>query len=89
MIAGIADKVTKAATSDTSELYCPWYCMVPSGKVQRDSLSRITRGVSRSFQLTIMVNAATADSAGRASGIRMRQKKPNEEQPSIEAASCS
>ena len=44
MIAGIADKVTKAATSDTSELYCPWNCMVPSGKVQRVSLSRMHQG---------------------------------------------
>ena len=89
MIAGNADKVTKAATSATSELYCPWNCMVPSGKVQSLSESRITRGVSRSFQLTIMVKAPTAARAGRASGSRMRQKKPNAEQPSIEAASCS
>ena len=63
--------------------------MVPSGRVQRLSLLRITSGVSRSFQLTIKVRAAMAAKAGRASGSKMRQKKPNELQPSIYEASCS
>ena len=83
MIAGKADKVTKAAVSAISELYCPWNCIVPSGNVQRVSLFRRTRGVSRSFQLTIKVNAAIAAKAGRASGSKMRQKKPNVLQPSM------
>ncbi len=75
--------VTKAAVSAKSELYCPWNCIVPSGKVQSVSLFRITKGVSKSFQLTIMVNAAIAAKAGRASGSNIRQKKPNVLQPSM------
>jgi len=83
MITGKADMVTKAAVSAKSELYCPWNCMVPSGKVQRVSLLRRIRGVSKSFQLTIMVNAPIAAKDGRASGSKIRQKKPNALQPSI------
>src|SRR5215204_499497 len=89
MIVGMADNVMKAETKARSEPYCPWNCMVPSGKVQNASLFKTTRGMRKSFQLTIMVNAATADNAGRASGRRMRQKKSNVVQPSIYAASCN
>ena len=53
MIAGKAVKVTKAAVSAKSELYCPWNCIVPSGKVQRVSLFRRTLEVCRAQEIPL------------------------------------
>ena len=49
----------------------------------------MTSGSRNAFQVVTTASTLTVASAGRARGRRTRQKKPNELQPSIRAASSS